>query len=753
METSELLQNLTQSFHERFKEQRVILSFGGFLELLKEEPIKLTRTAPNYLLDVFEYFGTENPDEKINRETRFKLFNRRDGRYGPIVGGQHVQYEIYSALKSFVRQGYSNKLILLHGPNGSAKTSTIDSICRALAAYSQTEQGTVYTFNWIFPTDVSTIPTVQGEAGPIGFRGSMVASQKALASYAFMDESKIASKIPSEFKDNPIFLIPKPQREEWLRQWISVKNGVEPSEVEIPGHLMEAGLSKRNQLIFENLLTAYEGDLEKVLRHVQVERFFYSKPYRVGIAIVEPQMSIDAAEKQLTMDKNISNLPSVLHNIRFYESQGELIEANRGMLEFADMLKRPLEAYKYLLGTIEHGNLNLPSSTASLDLVMFGTTNEKHLDAFKATPDFTSFRERFELITVPYLLRSDMEAEIYKEDVRAIAKNTKVAPHSVRLLCQWAVMTRLKKPDPENFDTKYRSVVSKLDPWNKLKLYEGSHLTGAFNATEKSLLVEIREKILAESHGQIAYEGRFGASPREVRAILHRSAQLPSHATLTPMAVFEELTRIVKDKTVFEFLQYEPRGKYHDATQFLIEIKTDFARAFEHEVLMAMSLVEEHEYENLIKKYIDHSVAFVKREKIRNTATKEFEEPSNKLMTDVEKIIGTLETPQKHREGLLNRIAAYKLENPDSTISVTHIFSDILSKIQEHYYNEQKKIVEKNYESMLKVETTEEQSLDKKDLEAALRTYEALDSKYGYDRESAKSCLRFLIDFRKPNKR
>ena len=116
------------------------------------------------------------------------------------------------------------------------------------------------------------------------------------------------------------------------------------------------------------MLAAYDGEIEKVFRHIQVERFFYSRQYRIGISTVEPQMSMDAQEKQLTMDKNIVNLPAVLHNIRFTESVGELVEANRGILEFSDLLKRPLEAFKYLLTTVERATLDCPLQRRILTL-------------------------------------------------------------------------------------------------------------------------------------------------------------------------------------------------------------------------------------------------------------------------------------------------------------------------------------------------------------------------------------------------
>jgi serine protein kinase len=264
-------------------------------------------------------------------------------------------------------------------------------------------------------------------------------------------------------------LIPLATRNIWLKQWISHVNDINIEDVELPIHTSLPGLSKRNQLIFENLLSAYDGDIAKVLSHVQVERFYYSKQYRVGVGTVEPQMSIDAVERQLTMDRNIGNLPPVLHNISFHEASGPLVEANRGILEFSDMLKRPIEAFKYLLSTVEKGTLNLPSSTANLDIVFFATTNEKHLDAFKTIPDFASFRSRFELITAPYLLRPSLEEKIYKHDIKAISEAKPVAPHTLSLLCLWAVLTRLKQPNPEYYEAKSRSVIARLDPINKLK--------------------------------------------------------------------------------------------------------------------------------------------------------------------------------------------------------------------------------------------------------------------------------------------
>ena len=751
--SAEVLGDLTRQYQDLFQRRRSILSFPGFLDCLKENPEPMIRNASAYIRDVFEYFGRrETQNLGKGPIHRFKMFDIGTERGFPIVGGESVQNEMNNILQSFVRQGFSNKLILLHGPNGSSKSSTIEAISCGMQRYSETDPGAVYRFSWVFPTEKSGDLKARGETGPIGF-GTRRQEEDRSATYAFLDEDQIASKIHSEYKENPVFLIPMPQREVWLREWIGAKKGCKPEDVELPPHILLGGLSKRNQLILENLLAAYEGNISKVLRHVQVERFFYSRQYRVGIATVEPQMSIDAVEKQLTMDKNIANLPSILHNISFHEAQGELIEANRGLLEFSDLLKRPVEAFKYLLTTVEKSIVNLPASTALLDIVFTGTANEKHLDAFKTLPDFSSFRGRFELVTVPYLLRTNDEVRIYEPDVKAISKSLRVIPHAVNLLCVWAVMTRFKQPDTEAYESNDRSLIARLDPRNKARLYNGETLQPWFRSDEESTFRELRQDIIQESVGMVVYEGRFGASPREVRAILYRAAEKTKTATLSPMTIFDELDRLVKDRSVYEFLQFEPRGKYHDASHFVRMIQEEFADIFENEVQRSMNLVSEEQYQTLLQRYIDHCVASIKKERIYNSKTGGSEDPSAQLMKEVESILDVQGDVGRFREGLLGRIAAYKIDNPKSNIDVGVIFHEILKRIQDHYFNEKRKVIEDNYKVMLQLGTDEEGGIGDKERKLAASTYETLEKRFGYDQAAARECLRFTLNMNKQRRK
>jgi hypothetical protein len=135
-----------------FDSDRTILSFDEYLELLLSEPRTHARNAAQYLRDVFDHFGSETRQTPAGAVRRFKLFDLDTDGEGRVAGQEEVQNALYKALGNFVRLGRVNKLILLHGPNGSAKSSLVAALMRAMEVYSRRPQGALYRFNWIFPS-------------------------------------------------------------------------------------------------------------------------------------------------------------------------------------------------------------------------------------------------------------------------------------------------------------------------------------------------------------------------------------------------------------------------------------------------------------------------------------------------------------------------------------------------------------------------------------------------------------------------
>ena len=208
-----------------------------------------------------------------------------------------------------------------------------------------------------------------------------------------------------------------------------------------------------------------------MLRHVRVERFEVSHRYRQGWVTVEPQLSVDASERQITADRTLGALPPSLQSVSLHEYGGEVVGANRGMIEFDDLLKRPLEHYKYLLTTVERAALSMTSATLFLDLVFIGSCNDIHLAAFREIPDFQSFKGRIELIRVPFILDVRHEEALYRERLREAAGGRHVAPHTAYVAALWAVLSRMRKPQIERFPSTLAEVIGKLTPLDKVELY------------------------------------------------------------------------------------------------------------------------------------------------------------------------------------------------------------------------------------------------------------------------------------------
>lgn len=739
LHSKELLVTISEAVKKEFKEQKFILSYEEFLNAFLEKPRNLSRNSPEYMIDMFKYFGIEEVESDSHKTKKhFKLFDQIRGRNKPRIIGQEDAHEnIYRILEQFVRQGKSDKLILLHGPNGSSKSSTADALAHALEEYSRTDEGAVYKFNWIFPSDKIGNEGLLEDSNfskHIGF-GDPSSISRSTKSFAHLEDEEIMCKIVSEMRENPIFILPKKERMELLK-----KSNLD----NIPVPLEEGALCSKNKKIFDSLLVAYKGDLEKVLRHVQVERFFFSGRYRTGIASVEPQMAMDAQDKQLTIEKNLQNLPPVLQNIRLFEPHGELIDANRGFVEFSDLLKRPLEAFKYLLTTIEKMNINLQSGIADLDLIMLASSNEKHLDAFKNSPDWPSFKGRFELVRVPYLLSVQLEEKIYEEDIKIISQTKKIGPHSLNLLATWAVLTRLRQPDPDFYDPSIRNIISKLDPYDKHAIYDGKDPSNLFTDEEKSLLKKNASEILKESQSSIAYEGRFGASPREVKMLLYFAAQNDKHDSVSAISIFSEIEKLTRDRSVYDYLQFESRGGYHDFREFIKFIKTQYIKRFNREFLSSLSFYNENQYVKAIESYLKHVSSYLQNETLPNKITGRQEIPNENMMEEIESLIFESGNKKENREKIFSKIAAWRVENPRDELSVSTIFDQELSDISRKIYHSKEDDIKKIQSAMTMYGSDDYKNLPMETYDLCEQTFENLEKKFGYTKKTAWESLIFV---------
>ncbi|HEY1550871.1 MAG TPA: hypothetical protein VGG28_23740 [Kofleriaceae bacterium] len=730
------LLGLHAAVREDFTRNRRVMAFAEYLALVFAQPAAQVRSSTQYIVDCFDHYGTTKVMYPWGEVTRWKLFDAPwAGGEDRLFGQEMVQHEAYEVLKSFVRDGRPNKLVLLHGPNGSAKSTFIRCLGRGLEHYSTLEAGALYRFSWIFPAQKS------GRGG-IGFGGANPVLD-SIESFAYLPDDELDARLGDELRDHPLLLLPLDERQRLFERLLGSKAG------NVSDYLRLGSLSPRNQSIYEALLASYLGDIVQVLRHVRVERFEISHRYRQGWVTVEPQLSVDATERQITADRSLSALPPSLQSVSLHEYGGEVVGANRGIIEYDDLLKRPLEHYKYLLTTVERAALSMQSATLFLDLVFLGSCNDIHLSAFREIPDFQSFKGRIELVRVPLLLDVRHEEALYAERLREAAGGRHVAPHTAYVAALWAVLSRMRKPQIERFPSTLAEVIGKLTPIEKVELYATGQVPEDLSPDRARELTAHSKDLFHESDTYPIYEGRVGASPREMQTVLLAAAGSTRYDYVSPLVVLDEIVELTKQVSLYEFLRQDVQaGGYHDHKKLVDVARGRLFDKIDDEVRVAVGLVEESEYARVFDRYVAHAMQAIRKEKVRNPGTGQMQDPDENMLREVEKTLEVTGKVDEFRQGVIAKIGAWSLDHRGQKPVLGEIFPDLLRKLRDAYYERHKKVIAKGITDLVAYLSGNEGHLSADSKTRAAAGLEMLISRYGYTRESARDLVGALASLR-----
>lgn len=728
-----LLSTITRDAETSFHRSQSVLSFEEYLHEIITKPHAHLRNTARYLSDMVDSFGSYDQKTPAKTLKRYQLFDAdfKDGD-GKIFGHERVQHEIITHIRNFVRAGRIDKLLLLHGPNGSAKTSIVQAISNALENYSKSDEGAIYHFSWVFPKK-------ENLSGPLGF--GQTSTEKLQPSFARLANEAIDAKLASDQRDHPLLLLSQDERTR-VFDFITEHGH---SDVNVPEVLRTGELSHKNRQIFDALLSTYHGDLAQVLRHIRVERFYFSRRYKRGIAVVEPQMSVDADVRQITSDQSILSLPSALRHLSLFETMGPLVEANRGLIEYSDLLKRPVETWKYLLVACEQAQVSIGSLSIFFDALMIATSNELHLQSFREFPDWPSFKGRIELIRVPYLLRSVDEAGIYHNQIGKLLSHVHIAPHSMALAARWAVLTRLEPPIPENYPHHMQEIIHDLSPGEKLDLYDFGETPMRLSQQQSRELRALIPALMKEHIHKENYEGRFGASPREIRQIILHAAQDSRFDHLSVQAIFSNIEELIENRASYDFLRRESVRGYRDPGFLLNAVKCHYVTILEDEVRNALGLYNKESYLDLFIRYILHVSAWTKKERLFDPLLQRETDADENFMTNIEqRLMAAQESKEDFRRQLISQIGAFKLENPQADLDYKTLFSSHLRRLKEHHYEEQMSSVQKIIRTFLHLSDTMSTHHDDNSVTHALALKKGL-AQRGYNETTARLAMAFLL--------
>ncbi len=292
-------------------------TFAEYLDLVKANP-SITRNAFQRMYDMIMEAGTEEYVDFKKPVMRYKFFDDSIGNGKDAVFGLDVPIMKFVNVLKAASLGYGTekRVILLHGPVGSAKSTICRLLKKGVEAYSKTEKGALYTFEWVDD---------KGELGDLLGKGS--------------------KSFSSPMHEEPLLLIPEEMRGQVYDELNRGQEGTYRINV-------EGELSPPSRYIFKGLMEKYNGDLMKVLSHVKVRRLVLSESDRIGIGTFQPKDEKNQDSTELTGDINYRKIAEYGSDSdpRAFNFDGEFNVANRGMIEFVEVLKLDVAFLYDLLG-------------------------------------------------------------------------------------------------------------------------------------------------------------------------------------------------------------------------------------------------------------------------------------------------------------------------------------------------------------------------------------------------------------------
>jgi serine protein kinase len=443
------------------------------------------------------------------------------------------------------------------------------------------------------------------------------------------------------------------------------------------------------------------------IEEVPIKRITFSEKYRVGVGTFTPSdpKSQDISELVGGIDLSTIGDVGVESDPRAYRFDGELNIANRGIMEFVEMLKTD-EKFLYVLLTLSQEQ-NIKTGRFSMiyaDEVVVSHTNEHEYQSFVGNKKSEALQDRIILVKVPYNLRVSDEVKIYEKLLKQSAlKNVHIAPYTLRVASIFAVLTRLEP-----------SKKAGMSLAKKLKLYDGEDME------------DFKQKDVRELQEEAMREGMDGISPRYVINRLSNALVKPNVTFITPIDALRALRDGLDQHTS---ITREERERY---LNFISEARKEYDEIAKKEVQRAFVYSYEEQARTLLNNYLDNVESYCNKTKLRDPITDEEMDPDEHLMRSIEEQIGVSENAKRpFREEILIRISslARKGQGFDYT---SH--ERLKEAIEKKLFADLRDVV--------KI-TTSARTPDKEQLRKINEVVDRLVAEHGYTTESANELLRY----------
>lgn len=459
-----------------------------------------------------------------------------------------------------------------------------------------------------------------------------------------------------------------------------------------------------------------ENEFGKDFWKFPVKRIFLSEMNRIGIGTFQPGDTKSQSQSELVGSVNFAKLEDygVESHPLAYNFDGELNVANRGLMEFIEMLKVDPKFRHILLTLAQEKRIKVERfPLIYADLVPIAHTNETEYNKFVANKTEEALHDRLWVVKFPYNLRLDDEVKIYEKLICQTPgfKNTHIAPHTLKIAAMFAVLSRLEEPKDKT-----------VTPLQKLHLYNGDDVDGF---TGQNII---------ELQNEAVREGLDGISPRYVVNRLAACFAKHGITTVTPISAIRSIEEGLPTNAK---LTKDDIARLKNLLSVCIE---EYSKIACNEVQKAFFVNFEHEIKNLLSNYIDNVGAYLDDSSIENEWG-DLVEPNEVLMRSIEEKIEVTNTGKDtFREEVYRKMVKSKSELGHYDYESHPKLKEALEK---QLFDERKDVIKLTV------------SVRNPDPEALKKLNEVIDvlvRDYGYNTESANELLRYVSNIMSKNK-
>lgn len=384
------------------------------------------------------------------------------------------------------------------------------------------------------------------------------------------------------------------------------------------------------------------------LREVPIERVTISEKDRRGIGTFKPSdpKSQDITELVGSVDLSKLGKYGTASDAKAYRFDGELNVANRGVMEFVEMLKVDEKFLYTLLDLTTDHVIKAPRfPNISADEVIIAHTNLAEYNAYVSNPKNEALRDRLEVIEVPYTLEVSAEEKIHQKLIGEsdLVKRGRVHvnPQTLRTASVFAVLSRL-------------SEAKKYTRLEKMRIYNG-------DSTNRLSQRDLRE-LQADDPKEGMY---YGVSPRYIIDSLSKALVHGEKECLTPLDAIRALTDQLNHSAHTRDMNDNDKKSLTEALALAQQEYNEYAVK---EVSKAFIGSFEDVAMNLYQNYISNVMAFTTGEKIVDPVTGHEYDPDEKLMRSIEEQINvSVSGKAEFRKELMTRIARVSMQGKTFT--------------------------------------------------------------------------------------